>query len=275
MSESNVQSLSQESWRLFRILAEFVEGFETMEAVGPAVTVFGSARTPPTHPCYEDAVVCGRKLVERGISVITGGGPGIMEAANRGAHEAGGTSIGLNISLPMEQQPNPFQTHRLTFRYFFARKVMFVKYASGFIIFPGGFGTMDEFFESMTLIQTLKVEPFPVVCVGRAFWSGLVDWIRSTMYEVHHNIDADDMDLFHITDDVEEAVRVVRDCYDNRCGVGKGTAPEVTGAAAVPTAEGTRTGIDPGQRIDDLLRRGGKGTKARRQEGTKEDGEGT
>ena len=167
-------SLSRETWRLFRILSEFVDGFEVMSEVGPAVTVFGSARTESNNPIYQQAVDCGKYIVKNELAVITGGGPGIMEAANKGAYEAGGTSVGLNIDLPMEQDPNRYQTHALDFRYFFIRKVMFVKYACGFICFPGGFGTMDEFFEAITLIQTLKIAPFPVVLIGSDFWSGMV-----------------------------------------------------------------------------------------------------
>ncbi len=245
MPIDDTESLSRETWRLFRILAEFVEGFETMAEIGSAVTVFGSARTLPDKPLYQQAVACGRLLVENRFAVTTGGGPGIMEAANKGAFEAGGQSIGLNISLPMEQDPNPFQTHELSFRYFFVRKVMFVKYASGFIIFPGGFGTMDEFFESMTLIQTLKVEPFPVVCIGRKFWSGLLDWLRSTMLEDQENIDAEDLELFHVTDDLNEAVSLMRQYSGKQRWLGSKKLPEISTAAAQPTAEGTRIGIDP------------------------------
>ena len=235
--------MSQETWRLFRILSEFVEGFETMSRVGRAVTVFGSARTEPGNTYYEQAVQCGRLLAERDFAVITGGGGGIMEAANKGAYQAGGTSVGLNISLPVEQTPNRYQTHELTFRYFFARKVMFVKYAKGFIIFPGGFGTMDEFFESMTLIQTLKVAPFPVVCIGHKFWDGLSSWIRHTLLEEHQNISPEDMDLFRVTDDVAEAVAIVHDCFEDRCWLPQ--QPDIPDHAAKPTAEGTRVGVDP------------------------------
>ena len=204
------QSLSFESWRVLRIMGEFVEGFDTLANLGPAVSIFGSARTKPTDPMYRKAELCARLLAHHGIPVMTGGGPGIMEAANKGAFDAGGTSIGLNIALPMEQTPNDFQTHELSFNYFFCRKVMFVKYARGFIIFPGGFGTMDEFFESLTLVQTLKIAPFPVVCVGRDFWGGLVDWMRTMLHQTYRTIDGDDLDLFVLTDDVEEAVDVVR-----------------------------------------------------------------
>tara|TARA_Y100001933_G_scaffold152099_1_gene150488 strand:+ start:27407 stop:28186 length:780 start_codon:yes stop_codon:yes gene_type:complete len=240
-SESN---LSQEAWRMFRILSEFVEGFETLSDIGPAVTVFGSARTKPDDLYYQKAVECSRKLVGEDFAVITGGGPGIMEAANKGAFEAGGTSVGLNISLPMEQDPNPFQTHEITFRYFFARKVMFVKYAVGFICFPGGFGTMDEFFESMTLIQTHKTSPFPVVLIGTDFWSGLVDWIKQTMLDKHQCISKEDLDLFRITDSVDEAVKIIKECHDTKKYWGP-PQPEMPAHAVRQTAEGTRYGVDP------------------------------
>lgn len=241
-------NLSKETWMMFRILSEFVDGIETLGRIGPAVSVFGSSRTPADHADYALAVACGRQLVESEFAVITGGGPGIMEAANRGAMEAGGQSIGLNISLPMEQKPNPYQTQELTFRYFFVRKVMFVKYAKGFVIFPGGFGTMDEFFESLTLIQTLKIDPFPVVCIGHAFWDGLVGWMRHMMIEKHSYIDDQDMSLFRVTDDVSEAVRIIRRCHDEECWLGP-PPPEITGPAAAHTAEGTRVGIDPGHSV--------------------------
>ncbi len=207
-------ALSRETWRLFRILSEFVDGFEVMSEVGPAVTVFGSARTRPGDHIYQLAVECGRRIVENDLAVITGGGPGIMEAANKGAFEAGGKSVGLNIDLPMEQDPNEYQTHQLSFRYFFIRKVMFVKYACGFICFPGGFGTMDEFFEAITLIQTLKIDPFPVMLIGHDFWDGVVDWMRETMLNRYQNISPEDLDLFHVTDSVEEAVNHITGCFD-------------------------------------------------------------
>ncbi len=245
MPVDNDVNLGKETWMLFRILSEFVDGIEVMSEIGSGVSVFGSSRTPQDNRYYEEARQCGRLLVENDFTVITGGGPGIMEAANRGAIEAGGRSIGLNISLPMEQKPNPYQTHELTFRYFFVRKVMFVKYASGFIIFPGGFGTMDEFFESLTLIQTLKIAPFPVVCVGHSFWDGLIDWMRSAMIERFSNIDPTDMELFHVTDDVAEAVSILRKCRDEKCWLGS-RPMQVTGPAGEQTAEGTRVGIDPG-----------------------------
>jgi hypothetical protein len=202
-------ALSRETWRLFRILAEFVDGFEMMSEVGPAVTVFGSARTEPSEPAYAEAVKLGRLLSDNDFACITGGGPGIMEAANRGAYEAGGKSVGLNINLPMEQSPNVYQTHDLAFRYFFVRKVMFVKYAFGFVIFPGGYGTMDEFFESITLIQTLKIESFPVICIGHDFFDGLTAWMRSVMLEKYQTISPGDMELFRVTDSVDEAVEII------------------------------------------------------------------
>lgn len=243
-SPTNQLNLSKETWRLFRILSEFVDGFETLSDIGPAVSVFGSSRTPKDHPYYGQAVQCGRLLTENDFAVITGGGPGIMEAANKGAFRAKGRSVGLNISLPMEQQPNPYQSHALDFRYFFVRKVMFVKYASGFIIFPGGLGTMDEFFESLTLIQTLKIEPFPIVCIGKKFWEGLIQWMRQVMIETNDHINPEDLDLFRITDDVAEAVLYIRQCHEDQCWKGRPDA-QITDAAAKPTAEGTRVGIDP------------------------------
>jgi hypothetical protein len=240
----NSHELTRETWRIFRIMAEFVEGFETMCEVGPAVTVFGSARTDPDDRYYQMAVDVGRKLAEADFSVITGGGPGIMEAANKGAADAGGKSVGLNIALPLEQEPNPFQNIELTFRYFFVRKVMFVKYARAFVIFPGGFGTMDEFFESMTLIQTEKSEPFPVICMGVEFWAPLVRWIDNIMLAKHRNISPEDMDLFRVTDDVDEAVELIARCYAERTGFGR-RPRQLPDAAAMPTGEGTITGFMP------------------------------
>ena len=243
-NQNHKEALSMESWRVLRIMSEFVDAFETMIRIGPAISVFGSARTPPDDPYYALAVECGRKLVEKDFAVVTGGGPGIMAAANKGALEAGGTSVGLNITLPTEQIPNPFQNVELDFRYFFIRKVMFVKYACGFIIFPGGFGTMDEFFESLTLIQTLKSVPFPVVLIGKKFWSGLLDWMHSVMEEQFQTISPEDFDLFHLTDDLDEAVSIVHETY-----LGKRTAgeklPRFAEDAEPPAGEGTRLGIEP------------------------------
>ncbi len=198
----------QDSWRIFRIMAEFVEGFETMSRVGNAVTIFGSARTKPADPYYKAAEETARLLAHEGFGVITGGGPGIMEAANKGAFEAGGVSVGCNITLPQEQEANKYQTITLDFHYFYARKVMFVKYASAFICFPGGYGTLDEFFEITTLIQTLKTEAFPVILYGTPYWSGLVDWIRAQL--IPHFIDPEDIDIFKLVDSPQEAVKLVR-----------------------------------------------------------------
>jgi uncharacterized protein (TIGR00730 family) len=198
-----------DTWRALRILSEFVEGFDAMAAVGPAVTVFGSARTVPHDPLYETARRLGRLLAEAGYAVITGGGPGTMEAANRGCQEGGGLSVGCNIELPHEQGLNPYVDLGVEFRYFFARKTMFVKYADGFVILPGGFGTLDELFEALTLIQTGKVRHFPVVLVGRTYWAGLLDWIRGTLL-VQGTVGEKDLALLHVTDDPEEAVEMIR-----------------------------------------------------------------
>ena len=199
----------QDTWRVFRIMAEFIEGFEMMHEFGPAVTVFGSARTSPDDADYEMGRMLGARLVEAGFAVITGAGPGIMEAANRGAKEAGGVSIGLNIDLPFEQKPNPYVTNLLSFRYFFVRKVMFLKYASAAVILPGGYGTMDEFNELLTLIQTQRVEPMPIVLMGGEYWGGLVDWLRGTMLG-EACIDPEDLELFFQTDQPDEAVAYIK-----------------------------------------------------------------
>lgn len=238
---SNLEGrLAAESWRVFRIMAEFVNGFETLGALPEAVSFFGSARTPRSHPVYAAAQECAAKLARRGHGVITGGGPGVMEAANKGAMEAGGVSVGLNIALPQEQAPNAYQTHELVFDYFFCRKVMFVKFARGFIIFPGGFGTMDEFFESLTLIQTLKVDPFPVVCFDSNYWKGLMDWLRGTVLEQYAAISPEDADLFRITDDVDEAVEI----FDRFILDKRRTEPApVVHPIVQKTGEGTRHGV--------------------------------
>lgn len=207
--ENREVALSRETWRLFRILSEFVDGFDVMSEIGAGVTVFGSARTKPEEKYYQLAVECGQKICAKHFAVITGGGPGIMEAANKGAMLCGGHSVGLNIDLPFEQTPNPYQTHKLDFRYFFVRKVMFVKYSCGFIIFPGGFGTMDELFETLTLAQTQKIHPFPIVLIGHDFWDGLIDWIKNTLDQQHHTISPEDLDLIHVTDSVDEAVEII------------------------------------------------------------------
>lgn len=192
-------------WRVLRIQSEFVEGFGMLAELGPAVSVFGSARTPPEHPMYQQARTMAAKLCERGYAVITGGGPGTMEAANRGASESGGVSVGLGIELPHEQGLNHWVDIGINFRYFFVRKTMFVKYAQGYIFLPGGFGTMDELFEALTLSQTHKVTSFPIVLFGSRYWSGLVDWLRETMAP-SGAIEDDDVDMLKVTDDVDEAV---------------------------------------------------------------------
>jgi uncharacterized protein (TIGR00730 family) len=200
--------LDSDPWRSLRILAEFVEGFDALAAVGKAVTIFGSARIHDGDPFYDKARQLGGLLAKEGFAVITGGGPGIMEAANRGCHESGGLSIGCNIELPHEQSVNPYVDLGVEFRYFFARKTMFVKYADAFAIFPGGFGTLDELFESLTLIQTGKIKHFPVVLVGKEYWSGLLSWLKTSAV-AHGNIAADDLELFHCTDDMDEACRLL------------------------------------------------------------------
>src|SRR5207248_2881673 len=197
-----------DSWRVLRIMGEFVEGFDTLSDVYNAITVFGSARTPADDPYYEHAVETARLLAREGFPVITGGGPGIMEAANRGATEGGGLSIGCNIELPFEQGSNPYLSRSLNFKFFFVRKTMFVKYATAFIVFPGGYGTLDELFEALTLIQTGKVTHFPVILFGSAYWAGLVEWLTRTVAE-ERKINPTDLLLFRVTDDPAEAARIV------------------------------------------------------------------
>lgn len=198
-------------WRMFHIMAEFTEGFEELASVGPAVSIFGSARTQPDHPYYKLATKTAGEVAKAGFAVITGGGGGIMEAANKGATQAGGTSIGLNIELPMEQKPNDYQDLSLHFRYFFVRKVMFLKYAHGFIVFPGGYGTMDEFFESLVLIQTLKQAHFPIILMGSKFWNGLIKWIKQAMLDEDEYISPEDLHVFTISDDPKAAVKIITD----------------------------------------------------------------
>lgn len=205
----------ENSWTMFKVLAELVDGFETLNAIGPCVSIFGSARTKPGTKYYEFAVDLAKRLVEEGFGIISGGGPGIMEAANKGAKLREGASVGLNIDLPHEQSHNPYiDTDKLLdFNYFFVRKVMFVKYAQGFIVLPGGFGTMDELFEVLTLIQTDKITRVPVVLVGSEFWSGLREWITNVMLNEAGNISAPDLDLFPVIDDPEEIVQYILDFY--------------------------------------------------------------
>lgn len=199
-------------WRVMRIQAEFVEGFGALSELPRAVTVFGSARTKRDHPQYEQAREIGYALAREGFAVITGGGPGTMEGANRGAREAGGLSVGLGIELPFEQGINEYVDLGINFRYFFARKTMFVKYSQAFVCLPGGFGTLDELFEALTLVQTKKVTKFPVVLFGSDYWAGLVDWIRNSVAAAG-NISAPDLDLIHVTDDVDDTIKVVHDAY--------------------------------------------------------------
>lgn len=197
-------------WRVMRIQSEFVEGFGTLSELGPAVSVFGSARFAPDHPVYDLSVRVGRALVEAGYAVITGGGPGTMEGANLGAAEAGGTSVGLGIELPFETGLNPHVNLGINFRYFFARKTMFVKYAQGFVVLPGGFGTLDELFEAITLVQTGKVTNFPIVLMGTSFWEPLTEWLQDTLLG-QGTISSGDLDLVRLTDDPDEAVRIIRE----------------------------------------------------------------
>ncbi len=204
-----------DSWATFKIMAEFVEGFEKMSKIGPCVSIFGSARTKADTKYYDLAVEVAKKLVNAGFGVITGGGPGIMEAGNKGAFEAGGKSVGLNIELPFEQFHNRYidRDKNINFDYFFVRKVMFVKYAQAFIAMPGGFGTLDELFESLTLIQTHKVAHFPVVLVGSEYWGGLLEWIKKTMCEQYHNLSPEDVDLIKLVDTADDAVNYILDYY--------------------------------------------------------------
>lgn len=202
------------SWVIFKVIAEFVEGFEKLERIGPCVSIFGSARTKPEHKYYQMAQNMGAELVKKGYGVITGGGPGIMEAGNKGAKMEGGSSVGLNIDLPFEQGANFYidPDKLITFDYFFVRKVMFVKFSQGFIVMPGGFGTLDELFEAITLIQTKKIGKFPIVLVSKSYWSGLIDWVRNTML-AEGNISEGDLDLISIVDTVDDAVKVIDDFY--------------------------------------------------------------
>jgi len=199
----------KDTWRMFLILSEFVEGFEAMPDVYPAVTIFGSARTHPDNPTYNTTEIIARLLVEKGFNVVSGGGPGVMEAANKGAAEAEGKSVGLHIHLPNEQQPNKYANVRLNFKYFFIRKVMFIKYAVAYVIMPGGFGTLDELFEALTLIQTNRIRAFPVILMNSGYWKGLIDWIKESMIK-EQAISESDLDIFQLVDDPEEAVAIIK-----------------------------------------------------------------
>ncbi len=206
---------SNDSWSIFKIMSEFVEGYDRMSKIGPCVSIFGSARTKEENPYYQLGVDIADKLARAGYGIITGGGPGLMEAANKGAQQAQGKSVGLNIDLPFEQNHNPFidQEHNLEFDYFFVRKVIFVKYSQAFVILPGGFGTLDEFFEAMTLIQTKKIAKRPVVLVGTSYWSGLLNWVEETMLLKENNISKDDLTLYKLVDSAEEAVEHIEEFY--------------------------------------------------------------
>ncbi len=206
------------SWMIFKIMSEFVEGFEKLNKIGPCVSIFGSARTEPGTELYETTAKLAKRLTEEGYGIITGGGPGVMEAANKGAFEGGGKSVGLNIDLPMEQFHNPFidSDKLITFQYFFVRKVMFVKYAQAFIMMPGGYGTMDEAFEVLTLVQTHKIEKIPIILYGSDFWKGMLDWLQDTMLDKYQHIHAEDLELFKLCDDIESSVQYIQDFYKDK-----------------------------------------------------------
>jgi uncharacterized protein (TIGR00730 family) len=225
MSNGNGNGFIREDpWRIFRIMSEFVDSFQTMSHVGPAVTIFGSARTRPSDKYYRAATEIAKGLGKHNLAVVTGGGPGIMEAANKGAAQAGGKSVGLNIELPHEQCGNRFTNVPIGFHYFFARKVCFVKYSLGFVFMPGGFGTLDEFFEIITLVQTERIPQFPLILFGRAHWSGLLKWMKMELQQKHKFIRPDDLKLIHVTDDVNEVIEIIRD-YERRVGP-PGTLPQ-------------------------------------------------
>ena len=210
------QIKTNDSWALFKIMSEFVEGYEKLSAIGPCISIFGSARTPEHHPTYKLTVNIAEAISKSGYGIISGGGPGIMEAANKGAQKGGGASVGLNINLPFEQHSNPYidQDKLIDFHYFFVRKVMFVKYAQGFVVMPGGVGTLDELFEAFTLIQTSKVAKFPIILVGTSYWSGLVDWLKNTLL-IEKNISPEDIDLLEIVDNAEEVMNCLDRFYSN------------------------------------------------------------
>lgn len=218
----------ENAWTMFKVISEFVDGFETLNRVGPCISIFGSARTKPDNPYYKLAIKIASRLTEEGYGIITGGGPGIMEAGNKGAALNNGVSVGLNIDLPFEQNHNPYidPDKNLDHRFFFVRKVMFVKYAQAFVVLPGGFGTLDELFEVLTLIQTKKVTKMPIILVGTSYWGGLMDWLKTTMLE-HKNINKEDLNLFSLTDDAEEVVKIINAFYN----------PDQTGGQLSPNFE--------------------------------------
>jgi uncharacterized protein (TIGR00730 family) len=215
MQKNWTELKAESSWMIFKVMSEFVEGFEKLNKIGPCVSIFGSARTLPDTELYETTVKLSKRLTEEGYGIITGGGPGVMEAANKGAFEGGGKSVGLNIDLPMEQFHNPYidSDKLITFQYFFVRKVMFIKYAQAFVMMPGGFGTMDEAFECLTLVQTLKIDKIPIVLFGTEFWNDLVVWLEKVMLEKYNHINKEDLQLFKITDSIDETIQIIRDFY--------------------------------------------------------------
>ena len=217
---ADIKVPAEETWRVFRIMAEFVEGFEELATIGPAVSIFGSSRVSRDDRYYNLAVETSRQIAKAGFAVITGGGGGIMEAANKGAAEVGGRSVGLNIELPHEQIPNDYQNLSMNFRYFFCRKMMFLKYANGFVVFPGGYGTMDEFFESLVLIQTLRQAYFPVILMGSEYWAGLIKWMNEVMLKEYGYILLEDMKVFTIVDDPEETARIITEFYKSNLNGG-------------------------------------------------------
>ena len=218
MESENWIEKSHDSWSVFKIMGELVEGYEKLSQLGPCVSIFGSARTKPDNKFYKETVEISESIVKLGLGVITGGGPGIMEAANKGAQKAGGVSVGLNIDLPHEQMPNPFidSDKVIDFDYFFVRKVMFVRYAQAFVVMPGGFGTLDEFFEAVTLIQTYKIERFPVILYGSEFWSGCIEWIKNIVSKKFNNVSEDEMFLFEVVDSKNEIIEILKKFYDNK-----------------------------------------------------------
>ena len=218
MESENWIEKSHDSWSVFKIMGELVEGYEKLSQLGPCVSIFGSARTKPNNKFYKETVEISESIVKLGLGVITGGGPGIMEAANKGAQKAGGVSVGLNIDLPHEQMPNPFiDTDKvIDFDYFFVRKVMFVRYAQAFVVMPGGFGTLDEFFEAITLIQTHKIERFPVILYGSEFWSGCIEWIKNIVCKKFNNVSEDEMFLFEVVDSKNEIIEILKKFYDKK-----------------------------------------------------------
>ena len=218
MESENWIEKSHDSWSVFKIMGELVEGYEKLSQLGPCVSIFGSARTKPDNKFYKETVEISESIVKLGLGIITGGGPGIMEAANKGAQKAGGVSVGLNIDLPHEQMPNPFidSDKVIDFDYFFVRKVMFVRYAQAFVVMPGGFGTLDEFFEAITLIQTHKIERFPVILYGSEFWSGCIEWIKNIVCKKFNNVSDDEMFLFEVVDSKNEIIEILKKFYDKK-----------------------------------------------------------